>query len=67
LVTYCFFAASAVALFLLVDRIYPKSLWPWISVAFYLGLYVFTPGTDNYRANGGWASSKNCMSSIRLC
>lgn len=54
LVTFCFFSASACALYLLVDRIYPRSLWPLISVTIYLGLYVFTPGTGNYRANGGW-------------
>ena len=54
LVTYCFFLASAIALFRLLQRISPNSLWPLVGVVLYLGIYIYTPGEGVYRANGGW-------------
>ena len=54
LVTYCFVVATALALFSLVRRFCPKTLWPWVAVVLYLALNVHTLGTGFYAANGGW-------------
>ena len=54
LVTICFFFASTIALFRLLQRISPSSLWPLVGIVLYLGIYIYTPGEGVYRANGGW-------------
>ena len=54
LVTYCCIIGSALALWLLVRRIAPGTLWPWGIIILYLGLYIYTPGPAINRANGGW-------------
>ena len=55
LVTYCFAIASAMALFLLIDRMSLNSnFWPWTAVIIYFVLYSYTPGLNEYRLNGGW-------------
>jgi hypothetical protein len=54
LVTFCFVAAAAVALYSLVGRFCPRTLWPWAAVVLYLALNVHTLGTGFYAANGGW-------------
>ena len=54
LVTYCCIIGSALALWLLVRRIAPGTLWPWGVIILYLGLYIYTPGPAINRANGGW-------------
>jgi len=54
LVTFCFVAAAAVAVYSLVDRFCPRTLWPWVAVVLYLALKVHTLGTGFYAANGGW-------------
>jgi hypothetical protein len=55
LVTLCFFAASALALFQFLRRIAPNTIWPSVGIIIYLGLYIYTPGRGQYLANGGWA------------
>ena len=54
LVTACYVAAAAIALFSLVHRVGPPNLWPWAAVVMYLALNVHTLGTGFYAANGGW-------------
>jgi hypothetical protein len=54
LVTYCFVIATALALYSLIQRICPRTLWPWVAVILYLALNVHTLGTGVYAANGGW-------------
>jgi hypothetical protein len=54
LVTFCFAAAAALALFALVDRFNPGTLWPWVAVTLYLALYITTRSTGIYLSNGGW-------------
>src|SRR5882762_11679921 len=53
-VTYCFVIATALALYSLIRRICPQTLWPWVAVILYLALDVHTVGTGIYAANGGW-------------
>ena len=54
LATFCFVIAAAIALFALLDRLNPGTLWPWTAVILYLAFYVYTRGTGTYLANGGW-------------
>ena len=54
LVTYCFVIAAALALYSLIQRFCPRTLWPWVAVILYLALNVHTLGTGVYAANGGW-------------
>jgi hypothetical protein len=54
LVTYCFVVSAALALYSLVNRVCPRTLWPWVAVVLYFALNVHTLGTGFYAANGGW-------------
>jgi hypothetical protein len=54
LATYCFVIATALALYSLIRRICPRTLWPWVAVILYLALDAHTVGTGIYAANGGW-------------
>jgi hypothetical protein len=59
LVTFCFVAAAALALFAFVRRLAPGTYWPWLGAALFLALYVYTPGQDIsgqalFHSNGGW-------------
>jgi hypothetical protein len=54
LVTSCFVVATAMALYSLIRRICPQTLWPWAAVVLYLALNIHTLGTGFYAANGGW-------------
>jgi hypothetical protein len=54
LVTFCFVVATALALYSLVARVCPRTLWPWVAVLLYFALNVHTLGTGFYAANGGW-------------
>ena len=54
LIASCFVAAAAIALYSLVGRFAPRSLWPSVAVVLYLALNVHTLGTGFYAANGGW-------------
>jgi hypothetical protein len=54
LVTFCFIIASSIALFQFLSRIAPKTWWPHIGVILFIGLYIYTPGVAEYKANGGW-------------
>jgi hypothetical protein len=54
LATFCFVIAAAIALFALMDRLNPGTLWPWTATILYLVFYVYTPGTGIYLTNGGW-------------
>ena len=54
LVTWCFVAAAAIALFDLVRRSDAGAAWPWVAVILYLAFYIHTPGMGIYEVNGGW-------------
>ncbi|WP_407155599.1 hypothetical protein [Bradyrhizobium sp. STM 3557] len=54
LVTFCFIVAGAIALFQLLSRLAPQTWWPCIGVILWLGLYIYTPGTGEYKFHGGW-------------
>ena len=54
LVTFCFAIAAAIALFVLIDRLNPGTLWPWAAVILYFALDIYTVGTGIHAANGGW-------------
>jgi hypothetical protein len=54
LVTFCFIGVAALALFRLIERIAPATLWPWVGLILFLGLYIYTPGPLVNRNNGGW-------------
>jgi hypothetical protein len=55
IVTYCAAIGTAMALFLLIDRMSPlASFWPWVAVIAYFVFYTYTPGSGEYLNNGGW-------------
>jgi hypothetical protein len=55
IVTYCFAIGTAIALFLLIDRMSPStSFWPWVAVIAYFVFYTYTPGVGVYLTYGGW-------------
>lgn len=54
LVTFCFISVAALALFRLLERIAPLSLWPWVGLILFLALYIYTPGPLENRNHGGW-------------
>jgi hypothetical protein len=54
LATFCFAVAAGIALFVLIDRLNPGTLWPWTAVFLYFVFYIYTVGTDIHAANGGW-------------
>jgi hypothetical protein len=54
LVTFCFIIASSIALFQFLSRIAPQTWWPHAGVILSIGLYIYTPGVAEYKANGGW-------------
>jgi hypothetical protein len=54
LVSFCFFAASLIVLFLLLRRVAPGTAWPWAGLVLFLALYVYTPGPGDSRWHGGW-------------
>jgi hypothetical protein len=55
LVTFTFMAAAAFALFYLLRRIAPDTLWPLVGTVLFLFIYIYTPGADLlYNMNGGW-------------
>ncbi len=55
LATFCFAVAAAIALYVLIDRLNPGTLWPRAAVILYFAFYIYTIGTDIYTGNGGWA------------
>ncbi len=54
LVTFCFYTAQLIVLFLLLRRIAPGSVWPIAATIMFLGLYIYTPGPGNSYSYGGW-------------
>jgi hypothetical protein len=54
LVTFCFIVAGALALYQLLNRIAPGTLWPLVGVILYLSLYIYTPGINLTLSHGGW-------------
>ena len=48
LVTFCFMATAAAALFLAVRDIAPATNWPMASVFLFIGFYVFTPNWGEF-------------------
>jgi len=55
LVTFTFMVAAALALFLLLRRIAPNTLWPLAGTVLFLFVYIYTPGAALlYSMNGGW-------------
>jgi hypothetical protein len=55
LVTFTFMAAAALALFLLLRRIAPDTLWPLAGTVLFLFVFIYTPGAALlYSMNGGW-------------
>ena len=55
LATFCFAVAAGIALYVLIERLNPGTLWPWAAVILYFVFYIYTIGTDIYTGNGGWA------------
>ena len=55
LVTFTFMAAAGLALFLLLRRISPDTLWPLVGTILFFFIYIYTPGAAVlYSKNGGW-------------
>jgi hypothetical protein len=54
LVTFTFYAASLLALFLMLRRLAPSSRWVCAGMVLFLGLFIYTPGAGGSRAHGGW-------------
>lgn len=54
LVSFCFYAASLISLYLLLRRIAPGTVWPWAGLVLFLALYIYTPGPGDSRSHGGW-------------
>jgi hypothetical protein len=55
LVTFTFMVAAGLALFLLLRRIAPATLWPLAGTVLFLFVYIYTPGAAVlYSMNGGW-------------
>ena len=48
LVTFCFMAAAAAALYLIVTDIAPRTNWPLACVLLFIGTYLFTPGWGEF-------------------
>jgi hypothetical protein len=55
LVTFTFMVTAGLALFLLLRRIAPDTLWPLAGTVLFLFVYIYTPGAALlYSMNGGW-------------
>jgi hypothetical protein len=54
LVTFTFYFAALLALFLMLQRLAPDPRWIWAGLILFLGLFIYTPGPGGSRANGGW-------------
>lgn len=48
LVTFCFMAVAASALYLIVNDVAPRTNWPTASVLLFVGTYLFTPGWGEF-------------------
>ena len=48
LVTFCFMAVAAAALYLIVNDVAPRTNWPTASVLLFIGTYLFTPGWGEF-------------------
>ncbi len=48
LVTFCFMAVAAAALYLIVNNVAPRTNWPTASVLLFIGTYLFTPGWGEF-------------------
>jgi hypothetical protein len=48
LVTFCFMAVAAAALYLTVENIAPETSWPSASVLLFVSIYIFTPGWGEF-------------------
>ena len=48
LVTFCFMAVAAAALYLTVEDVAPKTNWPSASVLVFISIYIFTPGWGEF-------------------
>jgi hypothetical protein len=48
LVTFCFMAVSATALYLIVEDFAPRTSWPSASAFLFVGAYIFTPGWADF-------------------
>ena len=48
LVTFCFMAVAATALYLTVEDMAPKTSWPSVSVLVFISIYIFTPGWGEF-------------------
>jgi hypothetical protein len=48
LVTFCFMAVAAAALYLIVNDVAPRTNWPTASVLLFVGTYLFTPGWGEF-------------------
>src|SRR3954452_10987086 len=66
IISFIFFAASLIALFLLLQRVALNSRWVWASVILYIGLFVYTPGVGGSRGlTADGATSRSCTSLMR--
>jgi hypothetical protein len=55
LVTFTFIVTAGLALFLLLRRIAPHTLWPLAGTVLFFLVYIYTPGAALlYSMNGGW-------------
>ena len=55
LVTFCFMATAGLSLFVVLRRIAPGTLWPFVGIVLFFGIYICTPGSAVlYAMNGGW-------------
>jgi hypothetical protein len=48
LVTFCFMAVAAAALYLTVEDIAPETSWPSASVLLFISIYILTPGWGDF-------------------
>jgi hypothetical protein len=57
IVTYCFIAVAAVALFHFIERAAANSLWPWVAVAAWLLILIYAGGENGLKTDNSnyWA------------
>jgi hypothetical protein len=54
LMTFCLIIAVALAIYDLVARGKPGTLWPWVGVILFFGFFIYTPSKGPSVLNGGW-------------
>src|SRR4051812_1985737 len=53
-VSFCFVAAAGLVVWLFIQRSARGTLWPWVGLLVFFGIYMHTPGRGEFMRHGGW-------------